>query len=331
MRAALALAALLTLTGCGRYDDFTLPVPASGPAATFRWEVRAGPVLKRGAPGEWDSVDALNPSVVHFNGALLNLYSGFDGKIWRTGAATSPDGLTWIRQGPVLSPEPSGWEAGYIAANGSAIVYNGALLYWYQAGSPVRIGLARSSTGIAFTRQPGPVLDTGPTGSWDERGVADAYVIRAAQHFYMFYLGMDRAHRQRIGIARSSEGITWTKLRSNPILELGSSGTFDEAGLGEPAVWSSNGYYWMLYTGRDRNELRRIGLARSRDGAHWQRSNAAPVFAGNEAWDDKVVCDPTVEPTSDGVRVWFGGGNAARPDERLNGMIGYAFLRSGGE
>ena len=63
-----------------------------------------------------------------------------------------------------------------------------------------------------------------------------------------------------------------------PVLELGDEGAFDEIGLGEPAVWASAGKYWMLYTGRDRAEHRRIGLAMSDDGVRWQRSGLAPVW-----------------------------------------------------
>ncbi|MGH9667151.1 MAG: hypothetical protein ACRD9L_22230, partial [Bryobacteraceae bacterium] len=82
----------------------------------------------------------------------------------------------------------------------------------------------------------------------------------------------------------------------------------------------------MLYTGRYRDEERRIGLARSTDGVRWERVKNAPIFAGAEEWNSKVVCDPTVEPDGDSVRVWFGGGDKPRPDERLDGQIGFAML-----
>jgi predicted GH43/DUF377 family glycosyl hydrolase len=274
----------------------------------------------------WDSVDTLNPSVVEFRGALLNLYSGFDGRTWHTGVATSRDGIHWTNRRRVLSPAAP-WEGSYIAANGAAIVRSGEVLYWYQAGEPPRIGLARSSNGESFTRHPQPVLDLGPRGSWDERGVADPYVIEAGGTLYLFYLGQDRARRQRLGLARSSDGIRWTKLRSNPILELGAPGAFDENGLGEPAVWAQHGRWWMLYTGRDRQEYRRIGLASSRDGVRWQRFSDQAVIAGAFPWDEKVVCDPTVLPTPGGaLRVWFGGGDVPHPAENIHGQIGYGEL-----
>lgn len=319
---------LLLLAGCGRYADFTLPAPPRGADVRFEWDVRSEPVLSPGAAGEFDSSDVLNPAVVSFRGQYLSLYSGFDGKTWHTGLAFSPDGLAWSKTGKLISPNPASWEGNYIAANGAALTDGRQLWYWYQAGSPPRIGLARSADGYQWTKMSAPSLDLGPTGSWDERGVADPYVIQADNTMYMFYLGMDRARRQRLGVARSQDGVHWTKLRSNPILDVGDQGSFDENGLGEPAVWASNGWYWMLYTGRDRAEVRRIGMARSKDGVRWERTDRAPLFAGQQAWDSKVVCDPAVQATSDGVRVWFGGGNVARPDERIHGQIGFATLRS---
>ena len=305
------------------------PPPSAGAEPHYRWQVRPNPVLDRGAAGSWDSVDVLNPSVVRFNGRLLNLYSGFDGHTWHTGfAESSDDGFTWTRRGKVLSPDAATWEGNYIAANGSALVDRGTISYWYQGGNPPRIGLARSTDGAAWKKEPHPVLDLGPTGSWDERGLGDPYVIRAGDVLFLFYTGLDRAGRQRLGIARSTDGIVWTRLRSNPILEVGTDRAFDENGLGEPAVWTAGGWWWMIYTGRDRKEQRRIGFAKSKDGVAWTRLDASTVFAGAEPWNNQVVCDPTVEVTPGGaVRVWFGGGNVARPDERLNGAIGYAELR----
>ena len=253
------------LTGCGRYADFTLPAPeAAGPRAPFTWEASPEPVIPRG-----DASDVLNPSVVRFQGAYWNFYSEFDGQTWHTAAATSPDGIAWTKLGRVLSPQ--GWEGSYIAANGSALVVGDEILYWYEAGDPLRIALARSRDGKNWTRQGEPVVPLGPRGSFDERAVADPYVIRAGDRFYLFYLGQDRARRQSLGIARSSDGVTWEKLRTNPILEPGAPGAFDENGLGEPAVWTSGGQWWMLYTGRDKKEQRRLGLARSADGVRWER------------------------------------------------------------
>jgi predicted GH43/DUF377 family glycosyl hydrolase len=318
-------AALLILCGCGRYADFTLPpLPGGDPHTSYRWQPVADPVLTRGET--WDSHDVLNPSVTD-SSPLFNFYSGFDGKTWRTGLATSADGLHWQKQGVILAPDPETWEGDYWAANGTALFDGHAFRYWYQSGprDQPRIGLAHSSNGRTWRKEPAPVLSLGPRGSWDERAVADPYIFTASPYLYLFYLGQDRAKQQRLGVARSHDGIHWEKLRSNPILELGGPGSFDENGLGEPAVWTARGYYWMAYTGRDAHENRRLGLARSTDGVHWHKLSA--VFSGSESWNSKVLCDPTVIATGSEVRVWFGGGDIARPDENLNGQIGFGVLR----
>ncbi len=323
------------LAACGRYRDFTLPPPGGAKTQpNWQWKPEPTPVLEPGPAGAWDSSDVLNPSVIRWKNGYLNVYSGFDGRAWNTGIADSGDGEHWTKRGQVLSPEGAGWESSYIAANGAAIADGGRIRYYYQGGGhggqdgpAPQIGLAESSDGARFIKHAQPVLAAGPYMSWDERGVSDPYVIRAGGRFYLFYTGLDRARRQRLGVAESSDGLIWTRLRSNPVLELGGFGEFDENGLGEPAVWASHGYYWMLYTGRDRAERRRVGLARSEDGVHWMKLRL--VISGAGGWDSMVVCDPTVESIRDGVRVWFGGGDVARPDERIHGRIGLGVLRAG--
>lgn len=329
MAAATLLAGMLE-TGCARYSDFQLPSqPGNTHQLIVEWKPQPSPVLSPGLPGAWDSHDVLNPSVMKTAAGYLNLYSGFDGKTWRTGAAISADGISWTKRTQMLGPDQATWEGSYIAGNGAVIESTGienGLAYYYQAGKPPRIGLARANSGSgSWKKEAQPVLALGPYGSWDEWGVADPYVINVSGSLYMFYLGMDRAQRQRLGVATSIDGVTWTKLRSNPVLELGSFDNFDESGLGEPAVWISNGFYWMLYTGRDRAENRRLGMARSTDGVHWEKR--PEVFSGAQPWASKVLCDPTVLVEGGEIRVWFGGGDVARPDEEIHGQIGYSVLR----
>jgi predicted GH43/DUF377 family glycosyl hydrolase len=321
------LLVILLLTGCGHYADFQLPqLDGSAPAA-LTLTLQPNPVLSPVA-GQWDSTDVLNPSVVYHDNQYWNFYSGFDSQIWYTGVATSPDGIYWTRRGRILAPDPSTWDRGYIAANGSALWRNGEFLYWYEAGEKEgekRIGLARSTDGVHFRKEPHPVLDVGPYRSWDERDVADPYVFAAGDWLYMYYLGQDRAQhpaRQRIGVARSRDGLSWEKLRTNPIVDIAApgSGGMDEYGAGEPAVFVWKGHYWMLITGNDSKEHRRLAALWSNDGIHWTRQSGA--FAGDQPWNSTVICDPTVIADNSGVRLWFGGGDVASRDEGLHGQIG---------
>jgi predicted GH43/DUF377 family glycosyl hydrolase len=304
----LSAALFVFATGCGRYSNFTLPEVRGGDTSlVFRFVAEPEPVITRG-----EFRDVLNPSVV----GRVNLYSVFDGQ-WHTALATSDDGVHWRKLGIVMRA-PAG---SYIAANGSAVSYGGQIWYWYESGTKdrLRISLARADA-RPWRKEAAPVLDVGPVGSWDERAVADPYVVRIDPYFYMYYLGQDRAVRQRIGVARSGDGVHWEKLRANPVVEMDE----DEKGIGEPAVWQSHGFYWMLYTVRDFAENRYLRLARSTDGVRWTK--LAARYKGTQAWNSKVICDPTVVVDGDRILVWFGGGDVASPDENLHGQIGFATL-----
>ncbi len=334
-RATLILA--LLLAGCGpawqpRQARFVLEgcevLAPAGPPEEWRWEAEAVAVLEPGPAGAWDAVDVLNPSVVRRDGRFYNLYSGFDGRRWHTGLAISADGRRWQRAGnaPVLSPLPATWESDYIAANGSALHDGREFLYWYQGGRPPRIGLARSADAQMWRRHGPPVLQPGPEGAWDEAGVADPYVARCGETYYMYYLGQNRRGVQRLGVARSPDGVHWQKFLDNPVLDLGPPGAFDERGLGEPAVFRGAEEYYMIYTGRNAAEERRLGVARSADGVRWRRAAMPAPIAGDRPWNSRVVCDPALWAGEGRLWLWFGGGDVASPGENLHGRIGLATL-----
>jgi predicted GH43/DUF377 family glycosyl hydrolase len=309
------------------------PFAAAFDPAQATWDVQPKPVLERGPEGAWDDSDVLNPSVVRLNGTLYNFYSGFDGKTWHTGLATSEDGSVWEKfaANPILSPDAATWEGDYIAANGTAFHDGEQFLYWYHGGprGAAQIGLAESTDGHAWRKHGDPVLDTGPQGGWDEAAVADPYVIRCGNVYYMYFLGQNRFGLQRLGAARSEDGVHWQKSHKNPVLDVGPAGSFDENGLGEPAVFSGGQSYYMLYTGRGRDESRRIGWAQSSNGVDWEKRPSAALLEGSEPWNSQVVCDPSVVFDGTKLLVWFGGGNRPSPDENLAGEIGLAALAIG--
>lgn len=315
--------ARFSLNGCGETIPFD-PMAAA-------WRSEAAPQLSPGAPGAWDGSDVLNPSVIRVGAEFFNFYSGFDGETWRTGLATSPDGVVWTKSpdNPLLEPDAATWEGDYIAANGTVARNESGFLHWYQAGerNGTQIGLARSSDGVAWTKLPEPVLELGPPGSWDESSLGDPYVFACGSEYYLYYLGQNRFGVQRLGVARSVDGVVWQKSHLNPLLEPGGSGEFDERGLGEPAVFRTADAYWMIYVGRNASEQRALGWARSADGLLWEKIPALGIIDGQQPWDAAVVCDPSV--WFDGsLKIWFGGGDRASPDENLNGQIGLVVMES---
>jgi hypothetical protein len=125
---------------------------------------------------------------------------------------------------------------------------------------------------------------------------------------------------QRLGLARSRDGVYWQKSHLNPLLEPGGVGAFDERGLGEPAVFFAEGSFWMIYVGRDAGEKRRLGWARSEDGVVWKKTSRPGVIEGDQPW--AVVCDPEILVDRGRLLILFGGGDRPSPDENLHGRIG---------
>ena len=332
MKSLLAFA-LLTAWGCSapKQAQFTITgcdAAVTAWAGAVDWAPAPEPVLAAGEAGAWDAVDLLNPSVARWRGGWINLYSGYDGATWRTGAAFSNDGRVWRKHpAPVLEPDPATWEGGYIAANGATLALNGELRHWYQSGprDAARIGLAISFDGLDWRKAASPVFGPGAEGAWDESAVADPNVIACGDALYLFYLGQNRFGVQRLGLARSTDGgESWQRSHLNPILETGGAGEFDEGGLGEPAVLFADRAFWMLYVGRDADERRKLGWARSDDGLRW--SKTGPVLSGDQPWNEAVVCDPEWLVVDGRPLLLFGGGDTPSPDENLNGRIGVAEL-----
>lgn len=300
---------------------------------SFQIQKHSEPVLRRGEPGEWDSVDLLNPSVIKKGNTFYNYYSGYNGRVWQTGLATSDDGVHWKKysNNPVLTlSNGNAWDDSYIAANGSAIEINNEVYYYYQgrnaSSNKTSIGLAKSVDWHKFQKEAKPVLTTGTDHTWDSKAVADPYVIEYKDYYYMYYLGMDEMNVQRLGVARSKDGVVWEKSSANPILDVGTKGSFDENGLGEPSVYFNAPYFYMVYTGRDAGEKRDIGLAVSLDGIHWKKQNYNGFYTDRKSgtWDDSVICDTTFlfDDDNNSLLMWYGGGNRPLPAQGLNGEVG---------
>ena len=91
-----------------------------------------------------------------------------------------------------LAPGPDGWDR--FAIEHWTVVrkdHRFAALYAGEADSDRhwRIGYAESDDGIAWTRAGQPVLEPGPSGSWDSYFVIPAAVLEAGDQYLMYYWG----------------------------------------------------------------------------------------------------------------------------------------------
>jgi hypothetical protein len=99
-----------------------------------------------------------------------------------------------------------------------------------------------------WTKYPGnPVLDKRPSGDWDDVEVTTPNVLYGDDgNYYMWYSGTRSVGSNfRIGYATSSDGVIWIKSLSNPVLDKGLSGSWEDVFVAGPSVLYKDGTYHM--------------------------------------------------------------------------------------
>ncbi|MCK6528528.1 glycosyl hydrolase [Myxococcota bacterium] len=169
-----------------------VPVDGEGPRAAS---------LGRGDGTAWDSARTSSPCVVRApDGRWHMYYVGADVTRERAqiGVATSRDGLSWEKVGPVLGAGARGSFDADAPGSASALRRSGRFHLFYEgtdAEGRRRIGLAASEDGVRFSRLAGrapggAVLDAGSPGSWDEGGVGlPCAVERPDGEVWLYYTG----------------------------------------------------------------------------------------------------------------------------------------------
>jgi len=145
--------------------------------------------------------------------------------------ATSPDGINWTKQGPVLLPEPGGWDE--FGIWGPSVHFDGSIYWMWYAGAgpfgPPAIGVVTSTNGIDWNRfLPGPVLA-------EPDSIGDPQVVFEAGVFHMWYGNYDQ---RTIHYAQSPDGLNWSPLPTNPVLEPGA--LFTDPGMPTVAIPAGN-------------------------------------------------------------------------------------------
>ena len=190
----------------------------------------------------------------------MNLYSGFDGRTGSTGA----DG---VRRRPRVA-EAWGWCSRRHRHVGRFLhrrQWFGALLrralLVLVPGRPEGRA-ARGTGGFREFRRRARVAERPAARSWNpaliELGTARGSRRLGAADRAVFLSLLPGAGPRRTAAPGSGALARRhpVEKRADPVLELGDAGAFDGNGSGQPAVWNSEGYYWML-TGRNQAENRR--------------------------------------------------------------------------
>lgn len=225
-----------------------------------------------------DHINASHPVIVA-EGSAWRLYYAAPGEDARTRiyAATSTDGLSFVREDSDLVQSGESWDDLGQYPHSAEVLDSGDIWLWYAGdnGSRLRIGAASSTDGgLTFSPEAGDgqgyQFAPGEPGTFDDSGVKDPFVFRAGDTTAMYYSGFD-GNLWHIGYAeRGANG--WTR-RTNPHTGdgipamSGVSGSFSVGGTQSPVVASTGENHQLYYAGFD-SFKHRIGTASGGEALH---------------------------------------------------------------
>ena len=94
----------------------------------------------------------------------------------------------------------------------------------------------------------GPILK--PELPWETRCIEAATVVQRDDSLFMFYAGGYNNDPQQIGVAKSEDGIHWTRLWNVPFIPNGLPGQWNSAESGHPGVFADeDGRTYLFYQG----------------------------------------------------------------------------------
>jgi hypothetical protein len=236
---------------------------------------------------------------------------------------------------PIITPGPDGaWDDGVTEA-ADAFRDVGTYYFYYHAtgaGKGYRLGVADATSPLGPFKKHGdkPVLDLGPKGSWDDRHVACAMVLKDdREKYYMWYSGhgSSREHRKwSIGLATASHPLgPWKKYDGNPILkDFGYVGGVVKV-KGKYRLYCAHPISGPGYKG-DYSPLA-VALADSPEGP-WIKYPGNPLMEKGDRgdWDDGGISEAEVLFHNGMFHMFYGGTEIYGP--RLE-SVGYAYSFDG--
>ena len=220
---------------------------------------------------DWRKIAEIPPEGEHEKKGLAAPYARvIDGKVhlfyqtYGNGAndaichAVSDDGLAFIRDAsnPVFHPTGD-WNVGR-AIDAEVTRFQGKwFLYGATRDPKMKVQMlvgAVSSSG--FDRAAWKQLEGGallkPELSWEQECIEAPSVVEHNGELYMFYAGAYNNAPQQIGVARSKDGIHWTRVSDQPLVPVGVPGSWNSSESGHPGAFvDDDGQVYLFYQGNN--------------------------------------------------------------------------------
>jgi hypothetical protein len=182
---------------------------------------------------------------------------------------------------------------------------------------------------LPFTAYSGnPVLEHGPTGSWDTGNILSPYILNEDTTYYLYYSSsLDFwSEPSSIGLAISTDGYEFDKVE-DPVFVPDGTG-FDAWSVSYSVVIKDNGGYIHFYNGKpDTGTVfgPYIGQATATKPEGPWDSQEYPILEAGSAgeWDSQIITPESVINTDSGLVMYYSGINISPP---MPFQIGMAYF-----
>ena len=240
---------------------------------------------------------------------------------------------------PILQPGPDSWDSSVIETAGIFKDFGTYYLYYHGSGPGYQVGVATSKHPLGpFKKYEGnPILGLGDAGSWEDKHVACAIIIKEGlDKYYMWYCGQGTAGKKRrpdstdniwdIGLATASHPLgPWKKYEGNPII-----GDF---GYNSATVKVNGKYY--LYSAHpigstipDYSPMK-VATAEAPEGPWLVNENPILTRGERGEWDDGGFSDAAVIYHSGVFHMFQSGAKGYTPRIKTRESVGYAYSFDG--
>ena len=153
---------------------------------------------------------------------------------------------------------------------------------WVSWRPKQSVAITESHDGINWTA-PEVVLPPNSATGWED-DINRPVVVHRDDGYHMWYTGQANG-KSCIGYATSSDGRTWKRQSTKPVLES-FAGWEGVAVMCPHVMWDDAHHLWkMWYSGGQQYEPNAIGYATSKDGMHWDKCKTNPVLSPDPHYD----------------------------------------------
>lgn len=239
-------------------------------------DFKSNPILTKADSPNYPVLGVASSFILNKDNKYLMWYTNWnEGKRFNIQFAKSLDGINWTptQTPPVLNAGLPGTADSY-GVYGGPVFYENSLYKMFYTGISSSeqesfLGLATSSDGINWTKQPNPIIKEAG------KKLAAHSFIKVGDLYILYYSYTKINYQWGISIAISNDGINWERYVEDaiPITER-----WEQPGPHFPAVIQYGQSFLMLYGSLSN---RGFGLAVSKDGLTWEKSEYNPVFTAD--------------------------------------------------